>query len=104
MTTETKHTTGKIECIGNSDNSYSIFGDKENSNGQAEFIAKVDENDVYKNLANANRIVKAWNSFDELVGLVYAYKCVIGNTGYAIDHDEAKLLYEKADSLLNSLK
>ena len=59
---KTKFTKGEWEFLGKPDGTYSIFGDKENGKGEAEFVAEVMGNDVMKNLANAELIVESVNA------------------------------------------
>lgn len=61
---ETKHTKGKWEAIGLSDNTYLIFGDSKE--GKAEAVAEVKGNELMKNLANARLIAAAPEMLDFL--------------------------------------
>ena len=87
---ETNHTKGKWECIGNSDNSYSIFGDKEDSQKTAELVATVHGNDVYKNLANAKLVAAVPELLEALRDVI-----VMASKGLLMKQEVSKIELDK---------
>lgn len=53
--------------------------------------------------ANARFIVKACNHHQQLAGVLRAYNAIVGNTGYTLDRESARKLWEASNTLLSNL-